>query len=73
MVDNASILDEASIISERHPQVKVIRSHQNLGFAGGNNVGIKAAKGQYILLINNDTYFKEYNIDALINRLESSD
>ena len=73
VVDNASTQDEASIISERYPQVKVIRSHQNLGFAGGNNVGIKAAKGQYILLINNDTYFKEYNIDALINRLESSD
>ena len=73
VVDNASTQDEASIISERYPQVKVIRSHQNLGFAGGNNVGIKAAKGQYIFLINNDTYFKEYNIDALINRLESSD
>ena len=73
VVDNASTQDEASIISERYPQVKVIRSHQNLGFAGGNNVGIKAAKGQYILLINNDTYFKEYNIDALINRLESLD
>ena len=73
VVDNASTQDEASIISERYPQVKVIRSHQNLGFAGGNNVGIKAAKGQYILLINNDTYFKEYNIDALVNRLESSD
>ena len=73
VVDNASTQDEASIISKRYPQVKVIRSHQNLGFAGGNNVGIKAAKGQYILLINNDTYFKEYNIDALINRLESSD
>ena len=73
VVDNASTQDEASIISERYPQIKVIRSHQNLGFAGGNNVGIKAAKGQYILLINNDTYFKAYNIDALINRLESSD
>ena len=73
VVDNASTQDEASIISERYPQVKVIRSHKNLGFAGGNNVGIKAAKGQYILLINNDTYFKAYNIDALINRLESSD
>ncbi len=73
VVDNASTQDEASILSERYPQVKVIRSHQNLGFAGGNNVGIKAAKGQYILLINNDTYFKKYNIDALINRLESSD
>ena len=55
VVDNASKQDEASIISERFPHVKVIRSAQNLGFAGGNNLGIKAAKGDYILLINNDT------------------
>ena len=73
MVDNASERDEAGVISEKHPQVKVIRSPQNLGFAGGNNLGIKAARGKYILLINNDTYFKEYNIDALIKRLEDSD
>lgn len=73
VVDNASRQDEASIISERYPHVKVIRSLQNLGFAGGNNLGIKEAKGNYILLINNDTYFEEFNIDALIERLESSD
>ena len=73
VVDNASTQDEASIIAERYPQVKVIRSPHNLGFAGGNNLGIKEAKGKYILLINNDTYFKEYNIAPLIERLESSD
>lgn len=73
VVDNASKEDEASVISERYPKVKVIRSSQNLGFAGGNNLGIREAKGKYILLINNDTYFKEFNIEALIGRLESSD
>ena len=73
VVDNASKKDEASYIFEKYPQAKVIRSQQNLGFAGGNNLGIKASKGKYILLINNDTYFKEYNIDALIKRLEASD
>jgi len=73
VVDNASKQDEASVISERYPQVKVIRSPKNIGFAGGNNLGIKKARGKYILLINNDTYFKEFNIDALIKRLESSD
>ena len=36
VVDNASKEDEASVISERYPQVTVIRSNQNLGFAGGN-------------------------------------
>ncbi len=73
VVDNASKQDEASIISEKYPHIKVIRSPQNLGFAGGNNLGIKEAKGKYILLINNDTYFKEFNIDVLTERLESSD
>ena len=73
VVDNASKDDEASIISERYPQVKVIRSNQNLGFAGGNNLGLKEASGKYIFLINNDTFFKEFKIDALIKRLESSD
>ena len=73
VVDNASKQDEASVISERYPQVKVIRCKHNLGFAGGNDLGIKEAKGEYILLINNDTYFKEFNIDPLIERFESSD
>ena len=72
MVDNASNKDEASVISENHPQIKVIRSSQNLGFAGGNNLGIKAARGKYLFFINNDTIFKEFNIQALIDRLESS-
>ena len=73
VVDNASKQDEASIISKKYPHVKVIRSKQNLGFAGGNNLGIKEAKGEYILLINNDTYFKDFNIELLIKRFESSE
>lgn len=73
VVDNASKEDEASVISKQYPQVKVIRSEQNLGFAGGNNLGIKEAKGDYIFLINNDTYFKDFHIEPLIKRLESSD
>ena len=72
VVDNASKKDEASVISEKYPQVKVIRSSQNLGFAGGNNLGIKAAQGKYLFFINNDTIFKEFNVQALIDRLESS-
>ena len=72
VVDNASKQDEASIIQKQFPQVKVIRSGKNLGFAGGNNLGIKEAEGKYIFLINNDTVFKEFNVDSLTNRLESS-
>ena len=73
VVDNASKEDEANIIKERFPQVKVICSSKNLGFAGGNNLGIKEARGEYIFLINNDTFFKEFNIVSLIKRFESSD
>lgn len=48
VVDNASQKDEASLISMQYPHVKTIRSERNLGFAGGNNLGINAAKGKYI-------------------------
>ena len=59
VVDNASTNDEASIIQKKHPQIIVLRSEKNLGFAGGNNLGIKAAKGKYLFLVNNDTIFKD--------------
>ena len=83
VVDNASKDDEASIIAQRYPQVKVIRSEKNLGFAGGNNLGIKAAQGKYLFFINNDTLlYKKVEGEGwkvkgdmfrpLINRLESS-
>ena len=72
VVDNASKNQEAETISQRYPLVKVIKSERNLGFAGGNNIGIQAAQGRYLFLINNDTIFKEFNIQALIDRLESS-
>ena len=74
VVDNASQFDEASEIQQKYPQVKVIRSAKNLGFAGGNNLGIKAAQGKYIYIVNNDTIFSPQPSDFrhLINRLESS-
>ena len=74
VVDNASKENEASMIQQRYPQVKVIRSKENLGFAGGNNLGIKAARGKYLFFINNDTILKHQTSDIrlLINRLESS-
>lgn len=75
VVDNASKEDEASVIAQRFPQVKVIRSKQNLGFAGGNNLGIQAAKGKYLFFINNDTLLRPQTSDfrPLMNRLESSE
>lgn len=74
VIDNASAQDEATIIKERFPQVKIIRSKKNLGFAGGNNLGIKAAKGKYLFFLNNDTLLKPQTSDirSLISRLETS-
>ena len=77
VVDNASREDEAGEIERRYPTVRVIRSSQNLGFAGGNNLGIKAARGKYLFFINNDTVFHREQgktpFQPLIDRLESSD
>jgi GT2 family glycosyltransferase len=55
MVDNASKEDPTPIIQSRYPQIRLIRNQLNLGFTGGNNVGINAARGDYFLIINNDT------------------
>ena len=71
VVDNGSREDEASMLQTRYPHIKAIHSDQNLGFAGGNNLGIKVAKGKYLYLINNDTFFKYFNPHALIKRLET--
>ena len=80
VVDNTSNNDEAAILEQRYPQIRVIRSEHNLGFAGGNNLGIKAAQGKYLFFINNDTLFRwkmedgrcEIGFQPLIDRLESS-
>ena len=72
VVDNASNNQEAEAIAIRFPQIKIIQSDQNLGFAGGNNLGIRAAQGKYLFLVNNDTFFKDFNVQALINRMNSS-
>ena len=72
VVDNGSAENEAKVLQERYSYIKAIRSDHNLGFAGGNNLGIKAAKGKYLFLINNDTVFKNFNPQVLINRLEFS-
>lgn len=62
LVDNASKEFPADEFRARYPDVKLILSEKNLGFAGGNNLGIAIAKGKYILLLNSDTYLKENSL-----------
>jgi GT2 family glycosyltransferase len=72
VVDNGSKEDEAHKISTKYPFVNAIRSNENLGFAGGNNLGIRAAKHKYLFFLNNDTTLTEPIWEALVERLDSS-
>ncbi len=71
VVDNASLRDDPSPIKLRYPEIEIILSDQNLGFAGGNNLAIRKARGEYILLINNDTEVHEGFLDPLINKMKA--
>ena len=55
VIDNNSKNNEADVIQKKFPNIKVIKAEKNCGFAGGNNLGYKHAKGEYIVLLNNDT------------------
>jgi len=54
VVDNNSTDGSAEAITSAYPQVKLIKSRENLGFARGNNMAMKEAKGDLILLLNSD-------------------
>jgi GT2 family glycosyltransferase len=71
IVDNASPTKSLNIIREKYPEIQLIISEKNLGFAGGNNIAIKQAKGDYILLLNNDTEVKPDFLESLVELMES--
>jgi hypothetical protein len=80
LVDNASTDGSIDFIEKNFSKVKVIKNTKNLGFSHGNNIGISKAKGERILLINNDTwvekdfleklssFYKENNYDVVAPR-----
>lgn len=70
VVDNGSARDEAALLRERYPDIKVLRSERNLGFAGGNNLGFTAATGDYLLLLNNDTEVEDDTLHYLCQTLD---
>ncbi len=69
VVDNASTDGSVAAVTRRWPGVKVIDQPANVGFAAGNNVGIRASTGALVLLLNNDTIVPAGAIDALVARL----
>tara|TARA_R110000787_G_scaffold280945_7_gene391990 strand:- start:4631 stop:5545 length:915 start_codon:yes stop_codon:yes gene_type:complete len=71
IVDNGSPTTSPYIIKEKFPEVQLIISEKNLGFAGGNNIALKEAKGDYVLLLNNDTEVKPDFLDSLVELMES--
>jgi len=62
LVDNASPIDNPDDFLIRFPSIKLIKSKENGGFAKGNNLGIAAAAGEVILLLNSDTILTEDSI-----------
>lgn len=54
VVDNASTDGSAEALAAEFPAVRVLRQERNLGFAGGCNAGIRAARGEVVVLLNND-------------------
>ena len=66
LVDNGSLSDEDARWKYYFPDVVHVRSIANLGFAGGTNLGIEAATGDFILMLNNDTYVSPGFLEPLV-------
>jgi len=65
-VDNASTDGSGDLIEARYPTVRLIRNRDNLGFAGACNAGLRAARGEVLILLNQDTRVCEGWLDALV-------
>ncbi len=75
LVDNGSVDSSPEKLAQEFPEVRMIRNPTNLGFAGGNNVGIRHALSRgtdYLLLLNNDTVVAPNLLSELVRVSESS-
>ncbi|MDR1323200.1 MAG: glycosyltransferase family 2 protein [Candidatus Margulisbacteria bacterium] len=70
VVDNASSDGSADLMAAKFPQVKLIRSPQNIGFAAGNNLGFRQATGEYLLCLNPDTEMHAGALDFIIDAFD---
>ncbi|MFH0945704.1 MAG: glycosyltransferase family 2 protein [Planctomycetota bacterium] len=70
VVDNGSDDDSAGMVEREFPEARLIRTGRNLGYAEGNNVGIRAARGRYVLLLNSDTEVEPDSISRLADFLD---
>ena len=72
VVDNGSTIDPIQELFAEFPDPVYIRSQKNLGFAGGNNLGIKKASGDYLFFVNNDTEFTAGLVEKLVPVLDNN-
>lgn len=70
IVDNASRIDPTQRLKQIRPDINVIVNDQNLGFSGGNNVGIRQSRGDFIFIVNNDTEFTAGLLEGLLEIFE---
>jgi len=73
VVDNASKENPESHLKQHYPEVIYIASSENLGFSGGNNLGIAASTGEYLYFVNNDTELIEGSIPTLLALFDQID
>lgn len=73
IVDNGSNDKSISYINKFFPDIVVIKNRANLGFAEANNQGIRRAKGELILFLNNDTQVTRNFLTVLVNRLKNDE
>lgn len=71
VVDNASTDDSPRMIAEKFPNVRLIRSDRNLGFAAAHNLALKAASGEFLMILNSDVLFINNPAAAMVERLRS--
>jgi GT2 family glycosyltransferase len=71
VVDDQSTDDTVAIVRERFPSVRLFANAKNLGFGKTVNVGLAAASGEHILVLNNDTWMHEGALDAMIEYLDT--
>jgi len=74
VVDNGSTDDSVARIAGAYPAVEILQTGANLGYAGGNNAGIRKALedgAEYVLVLNNDTVAERSMLSALVAAMES--
>lgn len=71
VVNNGSTDDSKEYIKNNYPEIKIVEIKKNRGYAGANNLGVKSAKGKYLLFLNNDTIVTPNFLDKLVEDLEN--